>query len=299
MITYFGLHYNIIMTMDNINICSLNTRGLGNIKKRHSVFTWLKKSNYNIIFLQETHSTKLSESLWKKEWNDQCFFSHGTSSSTGVCILVNNLPGVRVEKQFNDECGRVCICQIKIGDEVLTLCNVYGPNKDNPEFFVNCRDTLKEFSEFYIIGGDFNTVLNPVLDKFGGREQTHVRSRMSICDLINSFDLTDIWRHQHANIRNYTWKSSTKPPIMCRLDYFLISKSLSARINKSDISHGFRSDHSLISLSIKPQISRGPGFWKFNTSLLQDNDYVENIRRVIDKTIHDCQDNNHLHCYKN
>ena len=112
----------------------------------------MKKSNYNIIFLQETHSTHLSESLWKKEWNDQCFFSHGTSSRTGVCILFNNLPGVRVEKQFHDDCGRVVVCQINIGDN-LTLCNVYGPNNDNPNFFEKCMETLKEFSVF-------NTVLN-------------------------------------------------------------------------------------------------------------------------------------------
>ena len=79
---------------------------------------------------------------------------------------------------------------------------------------------------------------------------------------------------------------------MCRLDYFLISKSFSARVNNSDISHGFRSDHSLVSLSINPQTPRGPGFWKLNTSLLQDDEYVDIVRKVIDKTKQDCSSNN-------
>ena len=39
--------------MDKINICSLNTRGLDNSEKRFSVSTWLKKSNYNIIFCKK------------------------------------------------------------------------------------------------------------------------------------------------------------------------------------------------------------------------------------------------------
>ena len=130
-----------------------------------------------------------------------------------------------------------------------------------------------------LLWGAISTVLNPVLDKFGGREKTHVRARMSICNLINQLNLTDIWRDQHGNIRNYTWKSSSKPPILCRLDYFLISKPLSTQINESHISYGFRSDHS-------------PGFWKFNTSLLEDNDYVETIKGVIDKTKCHCKDNN-------
>ena len=139
------------------------------------------------------------------------------------------MPGVRVEKQFHDDCGRVVVCQINIGDGNLTLCNVYGPNNDNPDFFF-CK-MHRHFERvfcflYYGGGGDFNTVLNPVLDKFGGREKSHARARMSICNLINQLNLTDIWRDQHGNIRNYTWKSSSKPPKLCRFDYFVISKPL-------------------------------------------------------------------------
>ncbi len=85
---------------------------------------------------------------------------------------------------------------------------------------------------------------------------------------MHTLDLSDIWRDQHSNVKNYTWKSSSKPPIMCRLDYFLVSKSLYNRIETSEISHGFKSDHSLISFIISPHTPRGPGFWKLNTSLL-------------------------------
>ena len=130
------------------------------------------------------------------------------------------------------------------------------------------------------------------MDKRGGREKTHVRARSSIHNLINHFNLSDIWRDQHVNIRNYTWRSSSDPPILCRLDYFLISKSLSARIDSSDISHGFRSDHSLVSVSINPQVTRGPGFWKLNTSLLHDDEYVNMIIDVINKTKQECSNNN-------
>ena len=234
----------------------------------------------------------MTESLWKKEWNDHCLFSHGTSASTGVCILFKNVSSLHIVKQFHDDCGRLLVCQVKIGEDMLTLCNVYGPNNDNPTFFDKCLDVLTEFNGCYIIGGDFNTVLNPHMDKCGGRENTHVRARIRICNLMDNLNVTDIWREHHSNIKNYTWKSSSKPPILCRLDYFLISKTLSARIKFSNISHGFKSDHSLISLSISPQISRGPGFWKLNTSLLKDNEYVGVIKETIDKTKQECVGNN-------
>jgi len=123
--------------MNKIKICTLNTRGLGNYKKRQSVFMWLKKSNYNIIFLQETHSTNIVENTWRGEWNDQCLFSHGTSASTGVCILFKGLTHLQISKEFHDDKGRLLVCQIKFGDESFTLCNLYGYNNDNPGFFDN------------------------------------------------------------------------------------------------------------------------------------------------------------------
>jgi len=159
-------------------------------------------------------------------------------------------------------------------------------------FFDKVFNSLKNYDEFYIIGGDFNTVLNPLLDKFGGRDDTNIRARINVITQMKSIDLCDIWRYQHGNIKSYTWKSSSNPPIMSRLDYFLISKALKNRIDESEISHGFRSDHSLVSFIISPRIPRGPGFWKLNTSLLSDVSYVNCIKVVIENTIKDCCENN-------
>ena len=48
----------------------------------------------------------------------------------------------------------------------ITLVILYAPNDDSPEFFDKVFDTLKEFNcESLIIGGDFNCVPNPILDK--------------------------------------------------------------------------------------------------------------------------------------
>ena len=46
------------------------------------------------------------------------------------------------------------------------------------------------------------------MDKCGGRENTHIRARISICNLMDNLNVTDIWREHHSNIKNYTWKSS-------------------------------------------------------------------------------------------
>ena len=77
----------------------------------------------------------------------------------------------------------------------------------------------------FIIGGDFNTVLDIHLDKKNGKLDTNKHCREKITD-IQETGLTDIWRDKRLTLRHFTWHSSHKSPIFCRLNYFLLSKIL-------------------------------------------------------------------------
>ena len=46
---------------------SLNVRGISNFRKRRTTFTWCKTQKVDVIFLQETHSTKDNELFWKRD----------------------------------------------------------------------------------------------------------------------------------------------------------------------------------------------------------------------------------------
>ena len=71
-----------------------------------------------------------------------------------------------------------------------------------------------------------------------------------------------------------------------RLDFFFISSELLSLVHKSDISSGYRTDHSLVRLSLTlNKIKRGPGIWKFNNSLLKDENFVSKIIKTIKETI--------------
>ena len=72
----------------------------------------------------------------------------------------------------------------------------------------------------------------------------------------------------------------------CRLDFFLISSHLYGNVLRADILLGFRTDHSLITLHFTLNDNpRGPGFWKLNTSLLSDLEYVNAIRETITSVV--------------
>ena len=73
---------------DVFKLVSLNVKGISNFQKRRTMFTWCRKRKADIIFLQETHSTVITETQWKNEWDAEIRTSHGSSNTRGVAILI-------------------------------------------------------------------------------------------------------------------------------------------------------------------------------------------------------------------
>ena len=72
------------------------------------------------------------------------------------------------------------------------------------------------------------------------------------------------------------------PEIQCRLDFFLISNTLCPATSNAEILPGYRTDHSMTTLRINTVTNpRGPGFWKLNTHLLTESEYINLIRKTI------------------
>ena len=60
--------------------------------------------------------------------------------------------------------------------------------------------------------------------------------------------------------------------IFCRLDYWLISNGLQDFIKSTNIIPAIKTDNTAIGKEAK-----GPGFWKFNCSLLNDDNYISEL----------------------
>ena len=98
---------------------------------------------------------------------------------------------------------------------------------------------------------------------------------------MENLDLIDAWRVLYPDTLRYTWRRR-KPEIQCRLDLFLVSQSLMCNVTHADISTGYKTDHSIIDISIAVHSNpRGPGFWKLNTFLLTEIEYVNQIKSTI------------------
>ena len=146
---------------------SLNVKGLNKTIKRRSVFRRMHNQNFHFIFLQETHSSKQCAILWEAEWGGKALFSHGTTNSKGVIILINPKVDCKVEKVISDNKGRYVIADITLDQSHITLANIYAPNDQTQQvsFFREMRKQLEMCAnENIVVGGDFNCALKE-LDK--------------------------------------------------------------------------------------------------------------------------------------
>ena len=117
------------------------------------------------------------------------------------------------------------------------------------------------------------------LDKSGGLPWKETNYRNSLLNLMKELNLTDIYRAIHPSTRTYTYESKSLR-LKSRIDFFLVSKQFINYVIKTETRTSIAPDHKAIFLSLKIENSfkRGPGTWKFNNSLLQDENYLQLIK---------------------
>ena len=268
--------------MASVRILSVNCQGLGNIVKRTDVFNYLKKKQCNIYCLQDTHFTCENEKSIRSSWDYECYFSSFTSNARGTAILFNNNFEFNILKEKRDINGNYLVLDINVDKINFTLVSIYGPNDDNPQFYENIMSIVEEFgNENFIICGDFNLVLCPELDYCNYLHVNNPKSREKVLELIEERSLIDPYRQLYPDSFRYTWRKKN-PFRQARLDFFLFTESMLTNLKNCTIDPSYRSDHSMIILSLVfNPFNKGKGLWKFNNSLLYEKDYSKIVREKI------------------
>lgn len=140
--------------------------------------------------------------------------------------------------------------KVLLKGERAILVSIYGPNRDNKlvYFYHSVLLSIKtnDFdTDNIIMGGDFNCPLNR------GR---NLMPRQSVIYAIErlqwEFDLHDIWRIKNPTERSFTW-SQPEPLILSRLEYWVISNSVSGNVCDVNIKPSIKIDNSAIKKKLK------------------------------------------------
>ena len=104
-----------------ITILSLNVRGLRNQVKRGStcIFRFLKDQNCHIYLHQNTFSEQKDVS---SDWGGAIFFSHRSTHSKGVSILINPSSKLNVEVSGKDLDDRIVSINLIYNSGKISIC---------------------------------------------------------------------------------------------------------------------------------------------------------------------------------
>ena len=131
---------------------------------------------------------------------------------------------------------------------------------------------------FHKIIERIDLILDDVIS--GNPHDSKIVSRFN--EFMCSTDMYDVWRLYNGNTREFTWSSSSAPWKARRLDYLLVNDSMFDKVTECDIIPVSNTDHRAVTMTMSiGKIKRGPGYWKFNQSLLKDQDYVKIITNKI------------------
>ena len=270
--------------MTTLNIVSLNVNGLRNKLKRKALFKQFKERNFDIICIQESFVTENVIDLWKQEWGGEIVFSVGTCRSKGQLVLLRK--NFKYEWTVEIVTQRLIVIKVRTDLGDMCICNTYAPCTplEIDAYFTEITNTLSNIEhEQIIVCGDFNTVLNNVLDIISG-EKHSAKTVQLFNDFVDNCGLFDIWRLFNPNDKDFTWSRKISGIVVARrLDYILVSENTVDNVCECNIASVPQTDHRCVYIQLKcSNTERGPGYWKINNALLNEKEYVNLINKTVD-----------------
>ena len=130
----------------------------------------------------------------KKLWNCKFLISGQTKNSLGVTTIINNNFEHKIHNVQKDKEGRYILCDIELpGVARFLMLNIYGLNKDYPEFLSQTLKLLENnIIRNWILCGDWNLVLNQSQDTYNYQKVNNPQSTKIITEFIKKYDIVDI-----------------------------------------------------------------------------------------------------------
>ena len=266
---------------NNLSLISVNVRGMHKKSKRSTIFEYLNEKHIDIACLQETFCTRKSVKDYNKSWSGDVYHCLSDSDhSRGVAIYTRKDLEYKFLDSHKGENGRKLMINIEIQEQIYTIVNIYAPNnvKCRGDFFVNLMTWIKRYSlndNNVILTGDFNCDLSA--------SDTSVNYLSKLMKYLN---MKDTWKGYKPSKPGYTYIKPGNVNCRSRIDYVLLTgytfenvKNISTRyIPKVP-------DHKGIIVNFKANVNLGPGYWKLNTSMLNNSDYRKGIYKILAQTI--------------
>ena len=268
----------------NFKILSLNCHKRINTKI-HLFINLIISQKIDIALFQETGIlTEKTKHIIQTTYGMSFYENKGTSISAGVIMILTNKFKSNVHAYDTyDSFGRTQKLVIDIDSEKFTIVNIYAPATYKPrvQFY---RELLPKIDKYQvIIGGDFNCLPNPRIDKIQANPRPDLNTQantdqIELKNYIIQNQLQDIWRIQNPNKLEYTFDNNRGSK--SRIDRFILTKDIDHKSTKASILKSDLSDHKPITVTIETRIDHKKSSWKLNNKLLENPNIVKDFKLV-------------------
>lgn len=276
-------------SVPEMQVMFLNVNGVHRPSKRNNLLAMQMQHGWGVVMLADTRVVDTRDliplnKLWKCK---DGFWSKGTPNVGGTAILFYKQ--VLIKSTHQDPGGRYTRVDLVWEGETFTLLCVYAPanHTERKAFFA---DTLLPYlqtnppAERFVVGGDFNFVENPSLDRTslnaGG-----IAGLTEWAELAESVGLLDAFRKFHPRKKTYTFLSAAHR-MQTRIDRVYCSENGLPNVKSCD--HvpipSVISDHLagvVVTLRAISSATRGPSFWKLNASLICKPGFQKLVKSTI------------------
>jgi len=192
------------ISFGSINVNSMNVSTLGNKNaKSYIKVEGVTAFKHDILFLSDLrlkdreNEVKRLMGLNKNE--SYRLYANSSREARGVGVAIKRKIAHDIIEIYCTEDQNLILLKVRIKGILCVIGAVYGPNENNSGFYRQLKNKIREWDLPYVIGGDFNTILDQTvgdfnLDRIGGGRIPNVRNGLEIINWIEEGNCFDPFR---------------------------------------------------------------------------------------------------------
>ncbi len=199
------------------------------------------------------------------------------NASRGVTFVVNQKKEIQVVKVTQWEDGNALFVESIVQDVKHLFIGIYGPNKDNPEFYKRLMETIQSMNYIlWSIHGDINLVLNPKMDSLNyvNADRVNPRARAVVNGWLGDELAVDSFRHLNYTSKKFSWKEWNRQGRVrrkaARLDLCLVSTAMMSYVKDSIILRSLSNDLDHQTLKEEEEAGDAPHSWSWRKHIAME-----------------------------
>ena len=165
-------------------------------------------------------------------------------------ILIHKSVPFAASETIADPNGRFVIVVGRLHTSPVILACVYAPNWDDFQFMYKFLSSIPHLDTHQLIlSGDFNCVINPLLDKSSNKMATKSKTSECTKSFLKACAMADPWQSLFPTKREYSFFSPVHHTFS-RIDYFFLDKTLLPWVQSCTYNSIVISDHAPLRLKL-------------------------------------------------